>query len=185
MASQVEIINVALTRLGAQTISSLEDGIPEANAANALWSTARQSSLRDHPWNFATAEATLSAVVGGETYRYKYAYQIPSDSLRVLEVFDNDDFKQAGKLILTDAGTCVIKYIKDVEDTYAWDALFTDVMAQRLSAEMAYTLTKNQSTADTQFTLYGQKLQKARFVDATEETQDPFGDVGFILKARF
>lgn len=185
MASQVQIINIALTRLGADPIASLTDSSTEAKVANVLWETARRSSLRDHPWNFAVTEVELAQIYGATTHGYKYVYQLPADCLRLLEVYGGADYKQSGRRLATNAEQCVIKYVKDVIDTTEWDALFVDVMAQRLCAEMAYAITKSQTTADSNFQLYAQKLAKARFVDATEEPQDGFGDAGFIVNARF
>lgn len=186
MASQVQLINVALAKLGANSIASLNDGTEEQKVAVNLWDVARQATLRDHPWNFAVTEVELNAVLDSGTYNYTSAYQIPSDCLRLLEVYDNRDFKLAGRKILTNASKCVVKYIRDVTDTTEWDALFADTMSQRLAAEMAYALTKSQATADTNYKLYGLKLAKARFIDSTEDIQDPIGmDQNFITSARF
>lgn len=186
MASQVQIINVALSRLGANAITSLTDGTTEQQLAVNLWDVSRQATLRDHPWNFAITEVELSAVVDGDTRNYSYAYQIPADCLRLLEVYEDRDFKLASRRILSDNSTCTVKYVKDVTDTTEWDSLFVDVMAQRLAAEMAYALTKSQATADTNFTLYERKVAKARFVDASEDVGDAIGQTdSYIIGARF
>jgi hypothetical protein len=186
MASQVSIINVALSRLGANPITSLSETAAEATHASNLWDVARQSALRDHPWNFAVTEVELSAVVGSTSQNYTYVYQLPADCLRLLEYYDNRDFKVNGRTILSNDTTCVIKYVKDVTDTTLWDSAFVDVMAQRLAAELAYPLTKSQATADTQFNLYERKLAKARFIDSTEDIQDAIGSTdSWLISARF
>jgi hypothetical protein len=185
MASKVEIINVALSRLGANIITSADENSTEAIVANALWDNARRSSITDHPWNFAIAEQTLNAVSDASSFNYQFKYQLPAECLRVMEVYDTDDYKIIGHGIYSNETECVVRFVKDVEDTTEWNAMFTDVMAQRLAAEMAYAITKSQATADTNIQMYGQKLAKARFVDASEEPQDALGDRGFVLNARF
>lgn len=185
MASQVEIVNVALTRLGADPITSLEDGSTEATIANTCWEVSRRAALRDHFWNFAITEATLNAIDGESTRNYHYKYQLPADCLRLIEVFDVQDYKLLGRSVCTNSSSVSIKYVRDIEDTTEWDAAFVDVFAQRLAAEMAYAITKSQATSDSTLQIYAAKLQRARFVDATEEPQDTLGGAGFIVGARF
>jgi hypothetical protein len=50
MASEVSICNRALAMLGANTITSLQDGSTEANVCNAVYADARDAVLRSHPW---------------------------------------------------------------------------------------------------------------------------------------
>jgi len=186
MASQVEIINVALSRIGANEITSLTEGTTEQKVAVNLWDVARQATLRDHPWNFAISEVELAQLSSTTSYNFEYSYQLPADCLRLIAVYDNVNFKVFGRKIYTDSNSCWIKYVKDVKDVNTWDTLFIDVMAQRLAAEMAYTLTKSQAVADTNYNLYERKIAKARFVDSTEDIQDEIGQgESSIISARF
>lgn len=186
MASQIQIINVALSRIGANEITALDEATVESKLAVMLWEIARKATLRDHPWNFAITEVELSKLAVPATYNYSYSYQLPAGCVRLLEVYDCRDFKVAGRNIQTDNDTITIRYISDVTDTAMWDALFTDAMAQRLAAELAYPLTKSQATADTQVTLYERKLAKARFVDSSEDIQDAIGQSdSWLISSRF
>ena len=49
----VSISNRALTFLGAQPITSLEDDTKEARSCNRMIAQSRDSVLRSHAWNFA------------------------------------------------------------------------------------------------------------------------------------
>lgn len=175
MASQIQIINVALSRIGANEIQSLSTNSAEQKLAVIFWDVARQACLRDHPWNFALKDSQLNKVDGYVPYEYQYAYQLPADFIRLIQFYGNPTFKVQGKRILTNEDVCKIKYVADVQDTLQWDASFTDLLAQRLAFDMAYALTKSQATADTMWSIYQQKLKTARHIDGTEDVQDPLG----------
>ncbi len=175
IASQIEIINLALGRLGANDITSLEDGTTEQKLAVNAWDIARRECLRAHPWNFAIADRELSKISDYLSFEFKYAYQLPSNCLRLLQVYGDPFYKRQGRRILLNEEVCKIKYVADVIDTTTWDASFTDLVAQRLTAELAFALTKSQSTSDSNFAIYERKLRTAKFIDSTEDVQDMLG----------
>lgn len=175
MASQIEIINVALSRIGANEITSLSDGTTEQKLAVNFWDTCRRELLRSHPWNFAIADIELAQIDGYQGFDYQYSYQLPSNFLRLLEFYGNPDYRVQGRQIVTDSSICKIRYIKDITDTSLWDSSFVDLLAQRLAVDLAFPLTKSQATADSMFALFDRKLKMARFIDSTE---DPAGMLG-------
>jgi hypothetical protein len=175
MASQVEITNLALSRIGANTITSLTDGTAEQKLAVVTWDIARRACLRDHAWNFACKDVELNQISGYTAFEYDYAYQLPSDYIRLLQFYGNPNFRVQGRRILTDETVCKIKYIYDVTDSPDWDASFTDLMAQRMAVDMAYALTKSQSSADSMYAIYNQKLKLAKHIDSTEDVPDQLG----------
>lgn len=61
-SNDYDIVNIALVRLGANTISSLAESTRNAVAANKVWANARDEVLEAHPWNFATRRAWLDEV---------------------------------------------------------------------------------------------------------------------------
>lgn len=172
MTTKIEIINLALVRLGANTINNTNEGTAEANFSNVVWDVARRACLRDHPWNFAIREQELAPLTNDEGLAYKYKYQIPANALRLLAVYTNNDYKLYERNIHTDSDKCKIKFVYDVEDTAKWDSTFVDVIGWRIAFELAYALTKSSSTADAMMATYERRLQKARFVDSSEDIED-------------
>lgn len=175
MASQIQIINVALSRIGANEIQSLSTNTAEQKLAVNFWDVARQDCLRAHPWNFALKDAQLNQIDGYTSFEFKYAYQLPADFIRLMQYYSNPVFKVQGRRILSNNEVCKIKYVSDVQNPMEWDASFTDLMAQRLAHDMGYALTKSQSTADAMWSIYQQKLKNARHIDSTEDVQDMLG----------
>lgn len=185
MASKIEITNIALIRLGASPISSFEEGSTVAIAAGVVWDTARTSLLRDHPWNFAIKDIEVPQSSTAPKAKYKYKYQLPSDCLRLLEVYDDHDFKLKGREIHTDMTSCKIKYVSDITDTAIWDSAFTDLMAAKLAFELAYPVTESTSLMQQMGEIYALKIQKARFVDATEDVPENFTGMSSLISVRF
>lgn len=175
MAGKIEIINVALSRIGANDIQSLTDNTTEQKLAVNLWDIARRACLRDHPWNFAVSDVQLNASTDYVSFEFGFAYLVPADTIRILQVYGNPMYKRQGRYILTDVNVCKLKYVRDVQDTTEWDPSFDDVMAQRLAVDMAYALTKSQATADSMYSIYERKLKSARHIDSTEDTMDMLG----------
>lgn len=186
MASQLEIINAALSRIGANEIVSLDEGTAEARIASASWDIARKACLRDHPWNFAIKEAELNRLSSVTPQQFKYAYRIPALCVRLLQVVGNPVYRLQSGNIQMDGERCQVRYVEDVLDTTQWDALFVDVMAQRLAADIAYGITKSQATADSMFAIYDRKIRRARHIDGTEDTAQMLADQDSIyLGARY
>lgn len=72
------------------------------------------------------------------------------------------------KALLSNEATMSIEYIAQITDVSLFDDLFTDCLAARLAAELAFPLTDNQSATKTMMDLYQMKLAEARVVDAQE-----------------
>jgi hypothetical protein len=62
MATQLQIVNLALTRLGVPRIASMSEQSPAALSASAVWELVRDEVLAKHPWNRTTTRADLRRV---------------------------------------------------------------------------------------------------------------------------
>jgi len=80
--SNVDIANLALTKLGQPPITSFDDNTVAARAINRTYFMLRDK-LQRRRWNFNRAYTNLSALVDGPPFEYQYAYQLPSDYLRL------------------------------------------------------------------------------------------------------
>jgi hypothetical protein len=88
MPSDIDICNLALARLGdSATVASIAppEGSVQAEHCARFYPLARNALLEMHPWGFATRRvrpARLEAAPPG----WAYAFALPSDSLRVIDV---------------------------------------------------------------------------------------------------
>lgn len=181
MASEVEICNLALEKLGAGAITSLDDDTVEARACNRRYDTARDALLRRYAWNFAIKRTDLAASTTAPSWEFEAAYPIPADCLRVLEVQDDDAWKREAGNILSDVGDPIyIRYIARITDPAQFDALFVEALASKLAYEMAEHLTqsatkKKLAAADLEYA-----LKEAAGTDALESTSDSFPEGGWL-----
>lgn len=182
MSSKVAISNVALSRLGANTINALDEGSVESNLVQALWDNTRTFLLRQHPWNFSIKRAQLGQLVTDPVSRYEFNYQLPSDHIRTLTVTagtngnsDNFDYKIEGRRILTDQQFCWLHYVYDNTVVATWEFGFQELMATRLQMELAYPITKSAAVQERAEALYVDTLRKTKNIDAQGDVGDPIG----------
>lgn len=76
--TKVDICARALIMIGAQPISSFDDGSTEALVASNIYENITQSILCRHRWRFATEQQQLSLLADAPTGRWEYAYQLPT-----------------------------------------------------------------------------------------------------------
>lgn len=93
MATDLEIANQALLRVGAESITSGEWNTPSNERSRAVknsWPFVRREVLRAHPWNSVTTRSKVRSTYDIETqlvpvWDYARAYPLPANCLRVLE----------------------------------------------------------------------------------------------------
>lgn len=172
MASKVSISNLALTILGADRITSIDDNSENARRLNTIYDYCVDDVLRAHPWNFAIQRQLLALLATTPIFEYSYEFQLPGDCLRPIEISDGTsiitDFKVEGRKILCDNSSIYIKYISRITDPNQYTSQFIFVLSSRLAAEIAYAVTNNKSTANQIFELYAARLQQAKGTDAQE-----------------
>jgi hypothetical protein len=79
--SALSICSDALLMLGANSISSFNEGTDAANISDRLYSDLRDQALLVYPWSFSFKKVKLSRLVTTPTTEYRYEYQLPGDRL--------------------------------------------------------------------------------------------------------
>ena len=161
MASEVEIANRGMTKLGAARISSFDDNTTESRAIKSLYDIARRTLLRRALWSFAKKRDKLAAVVipsGSEDWDFAYQYNLPPDFLRLIQVNDysvpvgfnpgrtTDDspYQLEGNRILTNYPPPLkIRYIADITDPTKYDSIFIEAFASQIAFECCETVTQS------------------------------------------
>lgn len=187
MADQSKVANLAAVRIGTQSrITSLDDNTTIARTLKAVWDIERQAVLRDGSYNFATASTDLGALGPsfGVPYPWDYAFQMPADALRLLEVQNlasRDDYQREGSVILCNsAGPLYIRYIKDVPEVASWDAAAVEAFALRLAWRCGRKIAGSAFDLDTCWAEYRQAIGRAKAVDALENPPIAVDDGSWI-----
>ena len=164
MTTKVNICNVALVELGADTITSLEDDTKSSRQCNQVYDAERRKLLRTHPWNFAIGRQALPRLVTSPSFEYTYEYTLPSDCLRALKLYNsNERFSVEGQKLLTNEAAPKLIYIKDVTDPQLFDATFADLLSLSIALRICYSMTGSNSLSATLM----QKIRKV-FVDTKQ-----------------
>lgn len=188
-ATAVEICARALVLLGAAPISSFTDGTTEATVCNTLYPGVRDSLLSGHPWNFATGQISLPALVAVPVADYEYAYQLPADYLRAISVGNGPrgagvDYRIAERKIhCNQPPPCVLSYIfRPDESTFpAW---FTQALAVLVAANICQAITDNTSRAQTMWEQANAEITRCRGINGQEKPPSVF-EPGPLIRARF
>lgn len=150
MASDVEIVNVALRALGANRITSLSDGTKNANVADDIYTFVRDQVLRSATWGFATSRQQLSRLSDAPAFGFDYQYALPSDWLRTVSVHDSDDgmgtvvYKEetyeSQRVLLANSDAIYLRYIARITDPALFTSDFTIAFAIELAKRMAVSI---------------------------------------------
>lgn len=175
MTAQVDICNIALSRLGGEAITAIDEGSRGARLCLLHYGPVLDSLLREHQWNFAIKRRSLALSTTPPAFEYDNQFALPDDWLRVVRINEGEcvDYRIEGRFLLANTLVVNLEYVAQVTDPNLMDAQFRDVFAQRLAAEMAYPLTKNQTITESAWKVYNDKVRMARGMDAQEGTPRP------------
>jgi hypothetical protein len=176
-----------LLMLGAQTISSFDEGTDRATIAANLYDSARDELLRSHPWNCATKRVVLAPDSEAPAFGYDTAFTLPADFLRVVEVGDyNEDIDwkvESGKILAS--GTALkLRYIWKNTTESTWDAMLVHAMELKMAAAMAYAITASAAKEQVQLEKLERYMKRCRAVDGQDDPAQQLGDER-LLTARF
>lgn len=208
-SSQIAIINLALTKIGEERITTLADANKTTRVVNAVFDILRDAELRARLWSFTIKRAQLAANTTVPLFGYGRAYDLPTDCLRLLSInnwnlgpdqsdyrsgMDRGPFTIEGRQIITDAetdtttGTPIqmnIVYVQQITDTSLWDAMFTHYFAARLAVELAEPLTQSQSKKESASQWARELLGEATRANAIELPADyPEDDTWVLARLR-
>jgi hypothetical protein len=165
----VQIANRALTYLGADVLTALDDDTKEGRAINRLYEQTRDALLRDHTWNFSLKRVKIAANTTAPIFEFTNAFDWPSDCLRIIEVDTLSAWEIEGRQIVTDATAPLsIVYVHRVTDPNLFDAKFVEAYALRIAADLAFDITASEDAARVAETRFAAFMNEAKSVDSQE-----------------
>lgn len=180
MATVLGICNLALGRIGENSILDLNGTEKAAQACKLFYQHALDETLRCHPWNFAIRRADLTADPIDPSFGWAKSYALPSDCLRVVDLNDLGQLTDPprwqieGRSIYCDQDEAHIRYISRADDPSQYDALFVAALACKLAALIAKKVTGSDSIAQAQLAEYESVYgPNGRFTDAKEGRPKP------------
>lgn len=184
MASETEIVNAALRKVGDRRITSIDDTVPSAGVARDVLATERDDLLRSHPWNFAVTRIELSRLAAAPAFEYDYAYAMPSDFMRAVSVHASDaadgdlEYKIEGlkqsddtyvNAVLCNSTTVFLRYVRRVTDPNLMTPAFRQVLTLRLAVIFTTGIAKSNTLHQILTEELRDATRKAVSVDGIED----------------
>lgn len=149
MASQTDIYNRALQKLGVRTVISPTEDSPRASACNRSYPIARRSLLQAHNWNCAIKRVHLAADATAPIFGRGNYFPLPVDFLRLLNLDPSEnseefDYQIEGRAIVSDlADPLPLRYVADISDVNQMDPLFINALCAMMALDMVTELTES------------------------------------------
>lgn len=187
--SAVDICARALILIGADPITSFDDGTTESLVSVNMYEDLARASLVNARWRFATNQAVLNRLTAAPTGRYDYAYQQATGTLMVHAVTVNDlpiEYQIYGDKIYanTSASDVVIAdytYRANEED---WPSYFTIAVEYALATLFATSIARDANLASLMKQAANEAMAKARSLDAQQQTTRKLVTSRFITDRR-
>lgn len=192
MASKLDICNRALAKLGQNPITSMAGTDKVSVACNNAFEPVKDSILRSHPWNVTMTRTKLTGATTTDIPEYDYQYTLPSDLIKIIQIYMPawKDWAREGNLLLTNEGPDIylryqknLTYVTDTEQT-DFDAMLIEVIAAKLSYELAETITQSNTKKAEAKTDYMEIMREAKKNDAQEGSSASF-EVDDWVKVRY
>lgn len=145
---------MALSRLGANTITSLTDNTTEAKLCNTLFDDLADRVMIQGSWTSTITRTALAQTANTPTFGFAQEFQLPVDPkcLKVLEideaVLGDNEYKIEGDKLLTDLDSIKIKYIAQLTDTEDWDPMLTEAVEVLLASYLALPIAGDKELAE-------------------------------------
>ena len=176
MASETEVVNQALTLLGAERIAAIDDGSVNAVRASTIFAKLRDDLLRSSEWDFATIRDKLAQLGTDPIYGYAHAYAIPANWIRTIAVHHNEngtgnfDYRHetlnGQDVIVTDLDDVWMTYVFRNVDVSRWPADFERAMVEALARDLAVAVTASNTLQQTYEKRAPHTLARAKNVDS-------------------
>ena len=170
----VDICNMALTYCGSDDVlTTMNDATKSARLCSQNYDIARQCVLQRSPWKFAIKRAQVNLdTTETPVFGYTARFQLPEDYIRIVSVNERlIEFTCEGNYLLcNESGPINLRYVRNETAVELFDPLFIDALALDLAERIVYALTQSNERLAEIKKQAREKLAKARFTDAIEQS---------------
>lgn len=186
MATEFDVINMALGHLNIERITGIEDTTPQAEAARTIFNTSRAAFLEEYPWSFAKRQMKPAMRTDTPT-AWAYMYSCPNDFLCMYRVFISSMRGGAGTLpfdvmldadgnnrvILCDWPDIVIDYGSKNTTLPLFSPLAVEALSYRMAFHLCQALKHSPDEQQTLFQTYTTLMKAAVAADAGNRSYAP------------
>lgn len=182
MATDIELVNWALTEIGQDKIVSLDNTVSSKVIQTAIFQLPRikQAVLRTRDWNCARRRAALNLLTEDISLgEWAFNYRLPAGCLAARRFVGTEDSDKTAKfsveqdqdgkpVLLTNVSNARLVYTHNLLDVNRWDTLLADACATRLAIEFATSFARDLKFMETMWKKYQSKIEEATGVDESE-----------------
>lgn len=151
MASKVDIINRALSNLGARSITSPDENTKNANVMRLYYVESLRDVLSECLWTFATKRVLLNQLdedPAWTTNQLNYVYQRPEDCIRIFGWNNTDSIvREEEDKVLSDGDGLGLLYVFYQEDTTKFSSKFVSALADKLASDASFMILNSSTKA--------------------------------------
>jgi len=171
--TKTDIINRALTLVGASPVISIDDDTNNARVLSRVYESALRYVLSECKWNFATKRANLSVLTDildfydvGEGI----VYQKPTDMIRIYSVNPVKAYwREEGDYIVSDSADLGVRYVYYLDTPSKYPMYFIEAFTDKLAADISYAIVNSASLAEKFVTKY-EKISLPKAISANSQT---------------
>lgn len=185
----IDICARALILVGADPITSFDDGTTESLVSVNMYEDVARTSLVNTRWRFSTNQSVLNLLSAAPTGRYDRAYQLPTGYLMVhtATVRDNIiDYQIYGDKLYADTSASdqvVLDYTYRA-DEQDWPSYFTIAVEYSLAMVFATSIARDSTLASLMEKQATTAMAKARSLDSQQQTTRKLVTSRFITNRR-
>jgi hypothetical protein len=182
VASQVDIYNLALTLLGQEPCSDVDDDTASVRAFHTNYDVIRDAELSSRWWRFSVKRVEVAALVAApEGNDFTLQYQLPVDFLSLIRLgdawqgYDASDYRtgpsadysiEADKLLTNYAAPLLFVYCAKLTETSLYHPCFVDALAAKLAYVACEKITGSTSRQEFVMMHYRNAINRAMVVNA-------------------
>ncbi len=164
---EIAICNVALARLGCETIRDFDEDNKAARLCKVLYPFYRDRVLENYTWGFARKIASLTLLDDTNSLG-SFVYQRPSDCLMPIDILplgSKDKWYVVGNTIVTDIESAELFYTFQQDNPETFNFSFRQALVAVLMAALAPGMVQDKGLA-------GQLMQEAKLEEALYQAKD-------------
>ena len=152
--SKTDIANNALTRVGANPITSIDDDTNNARVISRVYELSLRSILSECRWNFATKRLLLTISADTLVWYYtsegeNFVYVKPTDVIQIFGTNNlNATLREEGDYLISNRDELGIKYTQYHDVPSKYPAAFVDAFVDKLCSDIAYMIVNSATLGD-------------------------------------
>lgn len=185
MFTDLEIINLGLSKLGSSTVSRID---PPRTSLERHVATGykhwKRSEISKRIWNFALeTDYVLTQTEVKQLVERPYIYALPTDCLRPIRE-DRSDWRQVGRALHDKSSVLKIDYLRNALEA-DFDPMFVEVLACRIAVESVEYVTQSNTKKADVMEMYREAVKDAgrlnAFVQGPKDTSNDDEAYDFVI----